>query len=61
MYAALAQVPDEQREVIALRLKAGMRFKQIAEIQNTSYVAAQARYRRGIDKLRSLLNGELEA
>jgi RNA polymerase sigma-70 factor (ECF subfamily) len=59
VYDALAQLPPEQREVIALRLKAGMRFKQIAEMQDTSYVAVQARYRRGIDKLRSILNGRL--
>jgi DNA-directed RNA polymerase specialized sigma24 family protein len=36
-----------------------MRFKQIAEMQNVSYVAVQARYRRGMDKLRSILNGRL--
>jgi RNA polymerase sigma factor (sigma-70 family) len=59
VYEALAQVPCEQREVIALRLKAGMGFKQIARIQNASYVAVQARYRRGIEALRSILNGGL--
>jgi len=59
VYEALSRLPAEQREVIALRLKAGMRFKQIARIQNASYVAVQARYRRGIDKLRSILNGRL--
>lgn len=59
VYAALAQVPDEQREVIALRIKAGMPFKDIAKIQDASYVAVQARYRRGIESLRSILNGRL--
>ncbi|OHB66272.1 MAG: hypothetical protein A2Y76_10725 [Planctomycetes bacterium RBG_13_60_9] len=59
VYAALAQLPDEQREAIVLRIKADLRFKQIAEIQNASYVAVQARYRRGLDQLRSLLNGRL--
>jgi RNA polymerase sigma factor (sigma-70 family) len=59
VYQALARVPCEQREVIALRLKAGMGFKQIARIQNASYVAVQARYRRGIEALRSILNGRL--
>ena len=61
VYEALSQVSDEQREVIALRIKAGMGFKEIAKIQGASYVAVQARYRRGIDKLRSILNGELKA
>jgi len=59
VYEALAQLPDEQRETIVLRIKADMRFKQIAEMQNASYVAVQARYRRGMDKLRSILNGKL--
>ena len=56
---ALAQLPEEQREAVVLRVKAGMRFRQIAEIQNASFVAVQARYRRGIEKLRSILNGRL--
>jgi RNA polymerase sigma-70 factor (ECF subfamily) len=60
IYEALAQLPDEQRETIVLRLKADMKFQQIAEIQNASYVAVQARYRRGMEKLRSILNGRLE-
>lgn len=58
IYEALSQLPDEQREAIVLRVKAGMRFKQIAEIQDASFVAVQARYRRGIDKLRAILDGE---
>lgn len=59
IYVALAQLPDEQREAIVLRVKAEMTFRQIAKIQNASYVAAQARYRRGIDKLREILDGRL--
>ncbi len=59
VYEALAQLPDEQRETIVLHIKADMRFKQIAEMQNVSYVAVQARYRRGMEKLRSILNGRL--
>ncbi len=59
IYQALAQLPDEQREAIVLHVKADMKFRQIAEIQNASYVAVQARYRRGMNKLRSILNGRL--
>lgn len=59
IYEALARLPDEQRETIVLRIKAEMKFRQIAEIQNVSYVAVQARYRRGIDKLREILDGRL--
>jgi RNA polymerase sigma-70 factor (ECF subfamily) len=61
VYEALAQLPDEQREAVVLRVKAGMKFRQIAEIQDASFVAVQARYRRGIDKLRSILNGRLSS
>jgi RNA polymerase sigma-70 factor (ECF subfamily) len=56
VYEAMAQLPLEQREAIALRIKAGMRFKEIAKLQGASYVAVQARYRRGIEKVRSILN-----
>ena len=59
IYEALSQVPYEQREVIALRIKAGMKFKEIAAEQGASALAVQARYRRGMDKLRSILNGRL--
>ncbi len=59
IYEALAQLPDEQREAVVLHIKADMKFQQIAEIQNASYVAVQARYRRGLDTLRSILNGRL--
>jgi len=59
IYGALAQLPDEQREVVVLRILAGMKFKQIAATQDASFVAVQARYRRGLDRLRSILNGRL--
>jgi RNA polymerase sigma-70 factor (ECF subfamily) len=59
VYEALAQLPDEQREAVILRIKAGMRFRQIAEIQKASFVAVQARYRRGLEKLRTILDGRL--
>ncbi|MCE5185443.1 MAG: sigma-70 family RNA polymerase sigma factor [Planctomycetaceae bacterium] len=57
----LAELPYEQREVVLLRLKAGLKFKQIAAIQETSIATVQGRYRYGLDRLRSLLNGELNA
>ena len=55
----LATLPHDQREAIVLRIKAGLTFKDIARIQNVPIPTAQGRYRYGIDKLRSLLNGEL--
>ncbi|MCK5000722.1 MAG: sigma-70 family RNA polymerase sigma factor [Anaerohalosphaera sp.] len=57
---ALGQLPFEQREVVVLKIKAGMKFRQIAALQEISVTTAQARYRYGIDKLRSILNSEKE-
>lgn len=58
--AALEQVPLEQREVLLLRTQAGLSFKEIARHQGIPVNTAQGRYRYGIEKLRSLLNSELE-
>jgi len=57
--AALAQLPYEQREVIMLRLHADMKFREIAKVQKVSVKTALSRYRYGLDKLRSMLNGEV--
>jgi len=57
---ALAQLPTEQREVVVLRVKANYKFLKIAKMQDASLSAVQARYRYGIDKLRSILNDEME-
>jgi RNA polymerase sigma factor (sigma-70 family) len=57
---AIAQLPDEQRQVIVLRLKGEMTFSQIAKLHNVSVNTIQGRYRYGLNKLRSVLNGEVE-
>lgn len=57
---ALAKLPYEQREVVTLHLRAGMKFRQIAKLQNVSVNTAKGRYRYALEKLRSVLNGELE-
>jgi RNA polymerase sigma-70 factor (ECF subfamily) len=56
---ALAQLPYEQREVVVLHLQGGMKFRDIARSQGVSINTAQSRYRYGVDKLRSLLDGEV--
>ena len=56
---ALAQLPYEQREVITLHMQAGLTFRRIARWQKTSTSTVQGRYRYGIEKLRTLLNGEI--
>jgi RNA polymerase sigma-70 factor (ECF subfamily) len=57
---AIAQLPSEQREVIALRLKGKMTFREIAKLHNVSVNTIQGQYRYGLNKLRSVLNGEVE-
>ena len=57
---AIAQLPDEQRQVIVLRLKGELKFREIASLEGTSVNTILGRYRYGLDKLRSILNGELE-
>ena len=57
---AMAQLPCEQREVIVLHLRGGMAFRAIAKLQAVSINTIQSRYRYGLDKLRSLLDSEVE-
>ena len=56
----MTELPYEQREAIVLRLHGDLRFREIAKMQNVSTKTVQSRYRYGLDKLRSLLNGEVE-
>ena len=56
---ALAELPYEQREVVVLHLLAGMKFRDVAKSQGVSINTVQSRYRYGLDKLRSLLDGEV--
>jgi RNA polymerase sigma-70 factor (ECF subfamily) len=56
---AITPLPPEQREVIVLRLKGGVKFKEIARLQGVPYQTVQARFRYGLSKLRSMLNGEV--
>jgi RNA polymerase sigma-70 factor (ECF subfamily) len=58
-YDALRELPEAQRSVITLHLHGGLKFRQIAEIQETSIHTVQSRYRYGLEKLRFLLNGEV--
>jgi len=57
---ALAQLPYEQREVVLLRLHAGLTFRTIAKSQNMSIHTVQSRYRYGLQKLQLMLNSEAE-
>ncbi len=57
---ALGQLPYEQREVLILHTYSGMKFKAIARQQSVSINTVQGRYRYALDKLRSMLNGEVK-
>jgi RNA polymerase sigma-70 factor (ECF subfamily) len=57
---AMRQIPYDQREAVVLHLKGGMKFREIARLQGVSLSTTHGRYRYGLDKLRSLLNGEVE-
>ncbi len=56
---ALARLPDEQREVIALHLNGRLKLREIAKLQNVPLTTVRGRYRHGINRLRSILNGRL--
>lgn len=57
---ALEQLPYEQREVVVLRTRGRMTFKAIAEVRQVSVKTVQSRYRYGLEKLKTLLNGQVE-
>lgn len=57
---AMTELPYHQREVVVLRLHGGMRFRQIAKLQGVCVKTALSRYRYGLDKLRSMLDGEVK-
>ncbi len=58
--SAMEQLSEEQREVIALHVLSGMRFREIAHQKGESINTVQSRYRYGLQKLRSLLNGQVD-
>jgi len=57
--ASLAQLPEEQREIIVLKFFKELTFKEIASACGLSINTAAGRYRYGMAKLRSLMEGKL--
>ncbi|MBN2590196.1 MAG: sigma-70 family RNA polymerase sigma factor [Sedimentisphaerales bacterium] len=57
---SLDQLPYDQREILMLYFYSGLKFREIAGMQNLSINTVQSRYRYGLEKLRVLLNGELK-
>jgi RNA polymerase sigma-70 factor (ECF subfamily) len=56
---AMARLPYEQKEAVILHIQGKMKFREIAKLQETSLKTALSRYRYGLNKLRSILNGEM--
>ena len=56
---AMSHLPYEQREVVVLHLQGNLKFTQIAKMRGTSVNTIRSRYRYGLEKLRSELNGEV--
>jgi RNA polymerase sigma-70 factor (ECF subfamily) len=53
--SALRRLPDQRREVIVLKVYAGLTFGEIAEVLSIPPGTAASHYARGLDELRALL------
>lgn len=58
LQAALETLGDAERESIVLKLYDGLTFREIAAVRGVSINTASSWYRRGIEKLRSILEKE---
>lgn len=57
---ALNNLAPEQRDVIVLHLRGEMKLSEIGDLQGVSVNTVKSRYRYGLEKLRSILNGQVE-
>ncbi len=53
--AALDRLPDDQREVVALKIWGDLTFEEIAAVQEVSLNTAASRYRYALQKLKEIL------
>jgi RNA polymerase sigma factor (sigma-70 family) len=60
LQSAMDELAYEQRETVILHCYNGLRFRQIASLQNISVNTVKSRYRYGLIRLRSILNSEFE-
>ena len=60
LYKAMAQLPYEQKEAVILHIQGRVKFREIAILQGTSINTTLSRYSYGLNKLRSMLNSEVE-
>ena len=57
---ALIQLPAEQREILILKTQGGLSFRALAREMNLSLGTVQSRYRYGLNRLRTIMNGEVK-
>jgi RNA polymerase sigma-70 factor (ECF subfamily) len=55
MNEALARLPEEQREVVLLRIYGEMKFSDIADVLQTNTKTVESRHRLALNKLREML------
>ncbi|MHC4913120.1 MAG: RNA polymerase sigma factor [Planctomycetota bacterium] len=60
LYKAMAKLPYEQKEAVILHIQGRVKFREIAKLQGTSIKTTLSRYSYGLNKLRSMLNSEVE-
>lgn len=56
---ALAQLPEDQKEIIILKVLQDFTFKEVAAICGLTINTAASRYRYGVEKLRASLEGKI--
>ncbi len=59
LQAALARLPQEQREIVVLKIYRDKTFQEIGEMLGVSLNTAASRYRYGMEKLRAILKDAL--
>lgn len=59
--AAMAQLSYSQRETVMLHLYGGIKLRTLARDLGQSANTVKSRYRYGLEKLRHLLNGDIES
>lgn len=52
---AIAELPDDQRDVVVMRVWGGMTFEEVGEATGVSVNTAASRYRYGLEKLQEKL------
>ena len=57
LHMALLQLSEDLREVLILRFQQGLSFSDIAEVAGISQSAAKMRVYRGLERLRTLMEG----